>query len=375
MRFLHLIQLNEKNLYNTLKQLQEIETKDEHIFYVCNYKRMIAAFPKFREFNNFLYVNEKASDFGKMLDLFKQMWKADHIIFNSLIFNSNKYLYFIFLFQFFLKKSTWIEWGADLYKWKVEGNNLKIKILNYINFTIRKKMKYIGITFEGDEIVVHDTIRKDVKCFFTPLVFGDNRIAIIEKNKKIKKDSYINIQIAHNSYPFNKHIECLKKFKKFNKEKIRIFLPFSYGNYTIYGVAGGKTYQSKVMEYAYKYFDKRNITVMTKFMDLTEYLKHLWCIDIAIFASERPIGLANIFYLLYMKKKVYLPKSSPQYIFLKNKNLNVYPIEEISNLSFNEFLLVDEEKDNNYVKARLENRKDIKYWEYFFNYVSEVYKK
>lgn len=375
MRFLHLIQLNEKNLYNTLKQLQEIETKDEHIFYVCNYRRMIAAFPKFREFNNFLYVNEKASDFGKMLDLFKQMWKADHIIFHSLIFNSNKYLYFIFLFQFFLKKSTWIEWGADLYKWKVEGNNLKNKILNYINLIIREKIKYIGITFEGDEIVVHDTIRKDVKCFFTPLVFGDNRIEIIEKNKKLKKDSYINIQIAHNSYPFNKHIECLKRIKKFNNENIRIFLPFSYGNYMLYGVGGEKNYKNKVLNYATKYFNERNIVVMTEFMDLAEYLKHLWSIDIAIFASERPIGLANIFYLLYMKKKVYLPKASPQYIFLKNKNLNVYPIEEISKLSFNEFILSNTNIDERYVMNRLETRKDIKYWEYFFNYLKEVHKK
>lgn len=376
MEFLHLIQLNEKNFYNTLKQIHEIKKdEDKHIFYICNYKRMTAAFTKFREFNDFLYVDENASNFSKAFNLLKLMIKADHIIINSLIFNSNKYLYFLYVFKFLLKKATWIEWGADLYVWKLEGITLKNRIFNYINFSIRKSVKYIGVTFEGDIATVHKTIRKDVKCFFTPLVFGKNRLELIEKTKTEKDDNTINIQIAHNSYPFNKHIECLDKIKKFNNEDIRIFLPFSYGNYNLFGVAGENSYKEKVNDYLIRHFDKDKINFLSKFMDLPDYLKYLWNIDIAIFASERPIGLANIIYLLYMNKKVFLPQNSPQYIFFRNKNLNVYPIEKIPELSFDEFIFCDKKRDNKYAIDRLKTGADIQYWEYLFNYLKEVNKK
>ena len=96
MKFLHLIQLNEKNFYNTLKQMHEIKKdEDKHIFYVCNYKRTTAAFTKFREFNNFLYVDENDLNLTKAFNLFKLMREADHIIIHSLIFNS--YIFFLLL--------------------------------------------------------------------------------------------------------------------------------------------------------------------------------------------------------------------------------------------------------------------------------------
>lgn len=372
MKILHIVQLNEKNSYNLFKALRKLDDGNKHVFFVCNYKRMVYAFPKFFEFNDFIYVDEKSSSLKKVISLLKLCITADHIILNSLIFNSKKYLYFFFFFNFLLRKATWIEWGADLYNWKINSKKIHDIFLNYINFYIRRKVKYIGVTFEGDENVVHSTIRKDVKCFFTPLIFGEGRLELLKSTKEniCEKKDYIKVQVAHNSYPFNNHKNCLEYLKKYSSENINIILPISYGTYSINGVSGEKSYVKDIIYYAHSNFGKNKVTIMSKFLGLREYIKYLWSVDIAIFGSYRPIGLANIIYLLYMGKKVYLPGNSPQYKFFKSKNLNVHKIEDIEHLSFEEFIYNDNNNYNNcYVIERLTYGNDIKYWEKLFDYI------
>lgn len=380
MKFLHIIQLNEKNSYNLFKQLNEMKTDDEHIFFVCNYKRMVAAFPKFYEFKNFLYINEKDSHIKKAWNFFKLLYSADHIILNSLIFNSNLFLYFLYVFRFFLKKSTWIEWGGDLYNWKQAGTTFKDKILNHVNFVIRKKVKYIGLTFEGDAYFYKSEFKENKIFFFTPLVFGDGRIDLIEKAKSESTDfcatwqNKINIQIAHNSYPDNNHQKCIKEIEKFEENNINIFIPLSYGDYVINGIGGGSSYKEKVTNYAIEVFGEENISILKHNVRMEEYLNILWGVDVAIFGSVRPIGLANIIYLLYMNKKVFLPGESPHYKFFKSKGLNVHMIEKIKHMTFDEFVENPQNTDNKYIIERLTFGNDIKHWIHFFDFVKGVSK-
>ncbi len=82
------------------------------------------------------------------------------------------------------------------------------------------------------------------------------------------------------------HKEVLNSLKHFAEEKIKIFLPLSYGN-------DNDKYATEVAEYAEKLFPGK-IMALKDFMKADEYFELMKRIDIAIFDTQRQCGLGNI---------------------------------------------------------------------------------
>lgn len=229
-------------------------------------------------------------------------------------------------------------------------------------------MKVIGLTSECDDAEVFRQFPECKAIHLTPLPFGSDRIELLERNRPIEKrtDGIIKVQVAHNSLQVNNHISILAKLERFYAENIRIILPLSYGVFGIGGQYGGFDYKKSVIAVAKSMF-KNKVIIINKSIDIESYLRYLWQIDIVVFETSRPIGMANILYLMYMKKKIFLPSDSPQYKFFKEKGIEVYDTYKIPYMSYEEFSMpVKSTEVHQWVMNKFIVGNDIAEWGGFF---------
>ncbi len=119
----------------------------------------------------------------------------------------------------------------------------------------------------------------------------------------------------------------LNSLEKFKGENIRLYLPLSYGD---------KNYGDYVEARAKELFNDKAICIR-EMMSREDYMEYLSTIDIAIFNTTRQIGLGNISPMLYMEKKIYMPKDSVMYNFYRSQQVDIWDYNEIINFDYNEF--------------------------------------
>lgn len=374
MTILHIVGLNEKNTYNLFKQLYEKYDLNNHKFLVMNSKKQLELFPKFKEFNEFIYLPD--NKLSKVICIYKKLKNSDFVIFNSLLFNSPKYIIVYYFFSYlFKKKAAWIEWGGDLYNWKRYDGSLKSKILNICNQRLRERMTIIGLTSECDLDEVKTQFPKCKHIIETPLPFGTDRFALLSDIKRSRKrdDGFVWVQVSHNSLQVNNHISTLTRLEKFQYKTIKIVLPLNYGDFGIGGLYGGKWYRQSVISVARSFFNS-NVVVIAKLMNIESYLKYLWNTDILVFESTRPIGMANIMYALYMDKKIYISSKSPQYEYLLSKGLEIYDTEKIQNMEWDEFSKPNTKinSQNQWLIDKFYPYKESEKWQKLFSEIQDI---
>lgn len=374
--FLHVIGPDTKNSYGIMTQIYKRFDMTKHKFFITSYEDCKDRFPKLNEFENLEFVPKKnVNKIQRVLGFYKKLQEADVIIWHSLFFTTKKYILFLYFFRKFLKKSVWIEWGADLYLWRVEKRGLKSKIINHMNKCIRKAFPYVGIIFPTDEPVYKSQFGDKAKCFYTPMPNPMPKPTELmdfidaQKPEKIWDNQNVRVQVAHNSFQFNNHIRILDNLEKFKDEKIKLILPLSYGKYGINGQFGGVAYVDAVERYAREHF-KNKAVFLKKNLPFDKYVKFLWDIDIIIFDVNRPCGLGNLRILLYMGKKVYLPADNPYYKFFKEKGIQIFDTAKIPEMTFEEFIEPVKNQNLDWIKEYMNNEKCLDYWEDMFNYLS-----
>lgn len=357
--------LNERNGFNCFKQLHENFDLTEHEFLVMSSEKALDVFPKFKGYD--LDFLPKKGRLGKFIYLRKRLKQADSVIFNSLIFNNRSYLFVFALSRKILKKAAWIEWGGDLYNWRLSDGSLKSRLYNFANRRIRENVAWVGVTFEADQLEFERQFpNSEAKIFYTPLPFGEDREDLIKTCLECECRRYpkvpLRVQVSHNSLQVNDHVVSLYALSKFKDEKMKVFLPVSYGSFGINGQLGGSSYKNAVCGVAKTLFGDKAKFLMRQY-PLPTYLRYLWTIDVAVFDSERPIGLANVFYLLALGKKVYINGSSPQYRFLVSRGVKIFDSRDIPNITFEEFARPVRDVDpRGYVADKFAPGKDILHW-------------
>ncbi len=378
-KFLHVFGPDTKNSYGILSQLHKKFSSEEHKYLISSYASNRQRFPKLQEFDDLMFIPEEGSILGKIWFFFKTLWDSEIIIWHSLYFTTYKYTIFLYFCRFLLKKSVWIEWGADLYIWNYPHTTLKNKIKNKIAVKIRKSFNYIGCCFECDDVEVHRQFGKSKKCFYTPLPNPmKNPTELIELIEASKPPSYpehwknrsLMIQIAHNSFSFNHHIKLIDYLKRFKEHDIVYVIPLSYGVYGINGQYGGVAYRKKVITYAFRELDGRNLNLFQN-IPFEEYIRFLWDIDIAVFDFSRPCGLGTLRILLLMEKKVFLPSGSPYYKYLISKGLPIYDTNKIPEMTFEEFTEPPVYDNKEWVYEYMNNDKVMENWAKMFDELKE----
>lgn len=301
----------------------------------------------------------------------------DYIVMHGYIIDNLSTVYYYSLFflmgRRLCEKLVWIEWGVDLYNFIKEGNRLKQQIDYYIGKRIREKVRmFVGI-FPPDCDVYKSRFPKSEAINMYAPYFGLNEykeyseyVVDSQLEKTIMSKDTIYIQVGHNAQKQLNHIEVLESLKKYSNENIKLIIPLSYGD--------RDGYADVVERKAKEYFGEKAL-VLRKYMEKQEYYKLINRVDIAIFNTYRQTALSNIYNLINSNVKIFMPKESVMYKYFNSIDIPIQKIEDIKEISFNEFI-----KTINYNKCDgskklidwlMSNDQKIIYWENIYNRLRE----
>lgn len=365
--FLFISHVEMRNVLGLFRMLNEHFGEDRIHHLIMERENVYrASQPQVREFPNVTMLPNRGG-FLKQARLVKSIYnKAKHIIVLG-FFLSMKHKLVLMSDKKIMQKVVWINMGSDLYLWRKNSGSLRDWFDNKINYAFRNNVKYAGMPFPSDETIIRENFPGIKKCFYTPMVSSrlplDKLDEIMERGP-LKKDKPW-IQVSHSVYQRGNHIYMLDMLEKFSKEDMRIILPMSYGFGNEYA-EGGLHYRKAVTNVANQIFGKDKVTVMTKDIPLLNYLQYLSNVDILVTAVPQSYGLGNIWYLLYLGKKVFIPSGNPFYDFFINEGFEIYDTLKIPEMTYDEFIKPINHVERRWINDRYDRDKTIKYWEELF---------
>ena len=315
------------------------------------YTRMIRSnFPE--EEHRFLYCDEVGGEDRRLLEygnskevmgslrqrfrtICEEFDAADYIIWHGLMSGAKRVLIPL-LFRKYMRKSVWVIRGIDLYNWRKQERGPKSWAINFVNYHGRKNMPYVCVIFEPDEEVYHQQFGQRAKVFYTPYPLSENAFASMEslRGRAPRANGKVYIQVAHNAYAFNHHLELLDALAQYRDENIRVVLPLSYGN-DWYNQKNG--YVAKVQKRADDYFGDKAVC-LKRLMPAEKYTDALCDIDVSVYGAHRQNALGNIFRSLYVGNKVFLPRDNPVYTCFTASGIELGCTDDIEKMSFEEFV-------------------------------------
>lgn len=291
------------NIIDTINLNNNYFNPEEHLFLV-GYEDI---FQKYKKYNNVVFVPKiMTKNYSKFISFSK---KAQYVFLHQNWFYD--FVRLIFTPIKIRKKYVWCVWGHDLYTnfLSAKGTKEKIKLIlrkigdMLINYEV-KYYKGIGIGFKYDALQVKSRFKNKSRILMCPYPVGlklqEIDAAVEEVNDGIKnKNKPIKIMVAHSAHQYLHHKEMLDKLAAYKNENIIISLPLVYGN---------MDYAKKIEEHARNIFADK-VEILKKRMEPKDYIQYLTTVDIAIFDQIHQSGLGNLYYLIYLGKKLYLNKN------------------------------------------------------------------
>lgn len=244
-----------------------------------------------------------------------------------------------------LEKSYWIIWGGDLYSAPNDEKN---------NF-IRNNMKAYIACVKGDEKIAADKYSSKA-LLFSARYAGPIDLKELDEVKQIKKD-YIQIQI--NNSCDETTLEMLDILSKFKNEKIKIITILSYGQ---------TQFKQEIINKGCRIF-KEKFGWIENSLKPKDFVQHLSENDILVLNQNRQQGGGNIAASAYLGKKIFIKSEITSYKNMLQKGVKIFDTNSIKNLSFDEFIDLDNEtKRKNIAAAKLiyDNQSRIKSWQDIF---------
>jgi len=336
------------------KLINENFDPSEHLFLISDQESN--PLQKVSKYENVVFLPN--ADTENIEELFKYMAVCNHIFFHSMGF-SWRFQKRMLKDKALMRKSTWVEWGADLFDWKTANKN-KIKeiIVNGVLKSWRKNVGSVVCIFPADEKIYREQFGNKTKIFHAIYSLFYHEDMDRTRPTILKPDDNIHVLVGHSAVKNCHHFECLDSLGHFAKEKIVLHIPLTYGD---------MEYRDEVIEYAKKLFPEEKLDFIMDNVPLDEYVRFLWTVDIGVFKVYRQIALGNICKLLYMCKKVYLPKGSLMYDCFLDKNTEVFDFDTIKDLSFEEFSKPGSlDKPSDYMMGRMTKDRVISQWKDVF---------
>lgn len=365
MKFLHIILPTKRMMETYIQMIRKYYPEEDHVFY------FLGKCPKSeKDLFTYGHVFELAdghNKFEKIRNFYRDISDCDYIIWHCLTL-SPKFVLFFTIFRHFLKKMIWVMWGIDLYVFNRPVHSIKDKIFNYLNWMLRKSIKYVVAIFPTDipayQRIFHKT-RLD-HIFYAPYPMREKVFFDLENLGiyKQRANGEVWIQVGNNANSFNRHLDILKAIKKFSNERIHVFIPMSYGNDWHNKIPN---YIDLVREKAIEYFGEERVTVLKTLMPLDEYSKFLDQMDIIIIATDRQNALGNIEKNMFSGGKVYLSEKNPLYTYFNQQGISIGKFENIEEENFETFAKpLDNRKIKDWMIKTSYPQNNIVYWNRIF---------
>lgn len=336
MKFLHVTIPSKRMMETYIKMIRENYSKDNHTFYFLG--KCPSSEKELFKYGNVIELDEGNSKLEKIYHFYKDLNNYDYIIWHGLVLTP-KFVVFLNLMRRFLKKSIWVMWGIDLYEFNRKSGGLKSKILNYLNYNLRKNIYYPVAIFPTDIEMYKNIFKSDRDVYYAPYPIREKVFYEMENLGSIprRENGEVWIQVGNNANSFNNHIEILEKLKRFSKERIKIFIPMSYGNDWH---NKENNYIDIVREKAIEIFGVKKIVVLKNLMTIEEYSKYLEQIDIMIIATNRQNALGNILKNMYSGGKIFLSERNILFKYFNSIGIKIFKYEDIDNMSFEDFIKI-----------------------------------
>lgn len=304
------------------------------------------------------------------------IFSYDYIVLHGFIIDElpTAYFYYLFARNRFLSKLVWIEWGIDLYDFKLESRSVK----SLINYLLIKKIKnnvkmVVGIFPPDVEVYKNKFPNSKALVMYAPYFGLDeymqyhNYSSYSRLKDAQEKSEDIYIQIGHNAQKQLNHIETLKVLSKFHNENIKIVIPLNYGD--------KNGYANKVEKVAKELFNEKTI-ILKDYLPQKEYFELINRVDIAVFGTYRQTGLSNIYNMINNNVKLFMFDNSVMYDYFNSIDIPVMKIEDIQNMSFEEFIKpIDYSKyegPQKLINWLMNNDERIIYWKNIYNKLREI---
>lgn len=262
------------------------------------------------------------------------MKEYDYVVLHSMFINDD-IIKRIVRNRTLLKKIVWIEWGYDLYDWKVQIKSLADRFRRRRARIIRTECYAVICIFPPDRKFYKERFPKaSAHVFYAPYI-GPKRAKRFKNYSEHRKltesrenGDTIYIQIGNRAYNRLRHIDALKKLEKFKDENIHLIIPLSYGR---------EGYADRVQRYAEEHFPGK-VTCIKEFLPVKEYNEILSKADIAVFNAVRQIGLNSINTLIFNNVKIFIPSESVLFRYLRWKGVPIQNFDRINEMDFDEFI-------------------------------------
>lgn len=318
----------------------------ENYFVIYGYERKYRSKIKG---NNIIYLSS-LKDIWNNKDLLKKMLLCKKIIVHG---HNQSCVEFYKRAPYLLKKTCITFWGYDLYLFRDMPIDKKEKIDRiYRKYQIKHAAAVATLT-KGDMEILKNLVNIRGHRFRGIYPLHEE---YSETCRSLEKSTNpIKIIVGNSATRENQHIEILKILRKYKDENIQIVCPLSYGEANVV---------KEVSHYGKLYFGDKFMPI-TEYMQYNDYVDLLNKCSIGVFNNNRQQALGNIHLLNLLGSKVYIRKDTNMWEEFKNKKLKVFSVEDIENLSFEEFIHYEENYKNINYKRELYFMSDdyaIKLW-------------
>ena len=251
----------------------------------------------------------------------------------------------IFKDLFFSKISlcniAWINWGHGhnyskrelfkklLDKYLMSKLNEIITLSKYDEFEVSKVYKWSNVSF---------------------LPYRSNNISkLFEKEVLPVRHNGFNILLGVSGGIPQKHVYGMQLISKLNLKNNNIYCPLSYNN-------SDQKYINTIKEEGQKRFGD-SFFALEDLMSTEKYVDFLRTIDILLLPSLKQNGLFNIYVLLFLGKKVFVPKKSNIYYSLTKIGLEIEALEDIDLINATEGYNESVKNKNKEILSKLFNHK------------------
>ena len=242
-----------------------------------------------------------------------------------------------------LKKTVWVIWGYDLYDYRTRKNSLYSRIFFQIKKYLVKRIPHV-ISNIGDYKLLQKWYGASPKLLQVYSLYG-NGCTNVKPHIRQTNAKKINILLGNSATPTNRHMEGLEILSKYKNEDIKIHIPLSYGD---------KEYAKSIEKHAREIFGDK-VIILDKMMSPESYNDLLSTMDIAVFNQNRQQGVGNLTYMFQSGVKIFLNDDSPLCEYYAELNLPVNSINNIPEMSFDEFIFIDPSD----VQASTQRARDI----------------
>lgn len=263
------------------------------------------------------------------------------------------------LFSFLLVKTTWIEWGTDIYSYFKKDQGIKNKIYEWLRRRIFKKVNEIAGFIDQDLQLIQSLYHTNAD--FVPVLYPiPVNLNHLDNAVERKNAGFIQVLVGNSADVSNNHEEILHMLTPYRDEKMHVYIILSYG--------GNKSYIDYLINLGYEIFGDKFFPVTTP-MNPLEYANFLNRMDVGLMNHQRQQGLGNILALLYLGKKVYLRNDVTSFQYLTNHDISIFNINQAGKIPFVEFSAFEDKNDKNRIATgeMLSEKNYVSLWSNLFN--------